>query len=227
MVIIVGVSLEATQEPDQKKNSAVQFVKDLDSYYIEPGWVISYLESLPLSHFDDAWQAFITAFCYEPWRCFVVDKKNYSEKKYRDMLLVHCKHYDLFLRTIVVDTKSQKFFLTHEKVDQLGSQGFISIFQYWQKKQKTEYQIFYAFYFDIVAASFNETVIDAWSEIDTPDYEKFSKKAFQLTGMLYSLFSHLEGGIHDSKYAQHLRRFGEVIHILETERSKRMGAMVL
>ena len=226
VIFLVHVYATATQKIVKEENSVVQFVQYLDRYYIEPGWVIFYLKSLPLSDFDDAWEIFVTTFCYEPWRCFVVDKKKYSEKKYRTELLAYFEYFDYFLKSIAVDSKLHQFFLVQNRIDQLGHQDFITIFEYWKKNQKTTYQIFYAFYFDTVAALFNETVIDAWSEIDTPDYQEFSKKAFQLMTMLYSLFAHLEGGVYDRKYAHHLQRFGEVIHVLETERQKRFAGIV-
>ncbi len=200
-------------------DKVAQFQNDLEVYYVEPSWVLPFFLSCTLDEFDQAWPLFIKIILEKPWSLVVVDQKNYSEKEYRELLIAHCVHYDQFLKDLVVDIKSQKIFLTGNQVNAVTKQpGMLTIFQYWQAKRKTDHHHFYAFYFDRVAALYVQAVSDAFLQIDSVDYVTFYKKAVGYLESMYYLFFRLEGGMYDARYAQHGKRYYEVLTVLKNQR---------
>ena len=216
-----GKEVEKAISDISKKTLLEHFKEDLVLYYIEPNWVLPALLAMPLDQFDQAWKELMAILRYRSWFCFVSDQKNYSEKKYREQFLACCNHYDKFLRDLVVDVRGQRVFLTGGKVSFYTQQpGIITIFQYWQAKKNVEYQHFYAFYFDRTAAHYVEAISNLFFQLDSPDYVQLRQKTYDTYSVLVGIFVRLKGGEYDSRYAQHLRRYDEVLDLLEKERKR-------
>lgn len=210
----------------KKKSPLEQFSEGLTLYYIEPNWVLPALLTMSLDQFDCAWKELIAILRYRPWFCFVSDQKKYSEKKYREQFLAHCDYYDKFLRDLVVDVQNQRVFLTGGKISFYTQQpGIITIFQYWQAKNDKEYQHLYAFYFDRVAAQYVEGISNLFFQIDSPEYGQLRQKTYDIYCVLEGIFVRLKGGEYDSRYARHLRRYDEVLNVLEDERKVCRGEL--
>lgn len=212
--------LQAGAVRDNDKQLVEQFVKNLDLYYIEPGWVIPELLALPVGSFTQAWAAFVTVLRERPWVFFCKNKSEYSERACRERFIAHCERYKAFLEDLVVDMKTGTLFLTDKRISLYTKQpGVITLFQYWKAKKNKEYQSFYAFYFDRVAANFVEAVSDTYLELENPEYTRLCKKSYSLFRGLLMLFGILREGVYDAVYANHIRRYSEVLQLLSKERT--------
>lgn len=206
--------------PPYKKTIVEQFASDLEMYRIESGWVMSTFLSLPLHEFDMAWELFITTLRETPWKFFVGKQQNYSEKKYREFFIAQCAQYHAFLQNLLVDLTDKRIFLAvgSEKTQRLKQAGVITIFQYWQIKKVTLHHHFYAFYFDRVVMQLYETIITASCQLDMPDYPALYKQARKYATELSVIFKQLKGGSYDDRYAYHVKRYQEVLVLLQKER---------
>ena len=223
-----GVSSVLTPTQESKKNYLfAQFSTDFEKFYVDPGWVIAAFVSLPLDDFDKAWELFVTTLRVSPKKFFVNNKKVYSEKKYRETFLAHCNQYDDFLKNLLVDVKNKHLILATgtEKALCLKQPGVITVFQYWQAKKNVTYQHFYAFYFDTIVIQLYETITTAYHEHDTPYYPALYKKAKKYNTLLAVLFKRLRGGECDGRYAYHLKRYKEILDILQKERKLQEGGI--
>lgn len=225
-LIFGGVSgLLASEKENKKKSSFEQFSSDLEKFYVEPGWVISSLVKLSIDDFDKAWELFVTTIRMNPWKFFVNKKDDYSDKKYREQFIAQCDLYDQFLRDLLVDVQNKRLILATgtEKKNYLKESGVITMFQYWQAKKITSYHHFYAFYFDQMAAQLIETITNGYCQHDTTDYPVLYKKAKVLLSELGGIFKRLRGGDYDGRYAYHLKRYKEVLAVLQQERKLQEG----
>jgi hypothetical protein len=225
-LILSGVSGSLTPIEERKKSySFAQFSADFEKFYVDPGWIIAAFVSLPLDDFDKAWELFVTTLRVSPKKFFVSGTEVYSEKKYREPFIAHCEKYDGFLNSLLIDVKNKRLILATgtEKTQYLKLPGIVTVFQYWQAKKNTTYQHFYAFYFDTLVIQLYETITTAYREHDTPDYPALYKKAKQYNVMIAALFKKLRGGEYDGRYAYHLKRYKEVLAILQKERTLQEG----
>lgn len=221
-----GDFLLSADEP-KKEYSFVQFSTDFEKFYIEPGWLITAFTSLPLDEFDQAWELFVTTLRFNPWKFFVSSQKDYSEKKYRTVMCLHCLEYDSFLSKALVDVKNKRLILLAgtERTRFLKQPGVVTIFQYWEAKKNTAYQHFYAFYFDRIVIELYEIITMAYRDHDTPDYPVLYKNAKGCHSLLTRIFKRLRGGEYDGRYAYHLKRYKEVLDILQKERKLQEGGL--
>jgi hypothetical protein len=220
----MGTVLMPTEE-ERKGYSLTQFSADFEKFYIEPGWVITAFTSLSLDEFDQAWELFVTTVRFNPWKFFVSNQKDYSEKKYRALMCLYCLEYDNFLNKALVDVKNKRLILLAgpERTRFLKKPGVVTVFQYWEAKRNTTYQHFYAFYFDRIVTELYETITTAYREHDTPDYPSLYKSAKESHSLLTRIFKRLRGGEYDGRYAYHLKRYKEVLDILQKERKLQEG----
>ncbi len=220
----VSESLISAQEV-KKDYSFTQFSTDFEKFYTDPGWIMKAFVLLPLDDFDKAWELFVTTVRVDAWKFFVNNKKKYSEKKYRDLFIVHCAKYDIFLKNLLVDVKNKRLILATgaEKAQYLKQSGVITLFLYWQAKKDTKYQHFYAFYFDLLADQLYETITIGYCNHDTSDYFAFYKKAKLCFTRMVRVFQLLRGGEYDGPYAYHVKRYKEVLDILQKERKLQEG----
>ena len=225
-LFLCGVSSSLAPMQEEKKNySFTQFSADFEKFYIDPGWIIAAFVSLPLDEFDKAWELFVTTLRMNPKKFFVSDKQVYSEKKYREAFIAHCEKYNGFLTSLLIDVKNKRLILATgvEKTQYLKQPGIVTVFQYWQAKKNTIFQHFYAFYFDKLVIQLYETITAAYREHDTPEYPALYKKAKQYNTQIVALFKWLRGGEYDGRYAYHLKRYKEVLDILQKERKLQEG----
>jgi hypothetical protein len=221
-----GLSSELTPvQESKKKYSFAQFTADFEKFYVDPGWIVSAFVSLPLDEFDKAWELFITTLRVSPKKFFTNGAEVYSEKKYRETFLAHCYQYDLFLKNLLVDIQNKRLVLVtgSERTQYLKQPGVVTVGQYWQAKNNTVYQHFYAFYFDTLVLQLYETITIAYREHDTSDYPVLYKKAKQYAMLITKIFKQLRGGEYDGRYAYHLKRYKEVLDILQKERRLQEG----
>ena len=228
LLFLGGVSGVLTPTQESKKSYLfAQFSTDFEKFYVDPGWIVAAFVSLPLDDFDKAWELFVTMLRVSPKKFFVSDKEVYSEKKYREIFLAHCYQYNDFLKNLLVDVKNKRLMLAMgtEKTQYLKQPGVVTVFQYWQAKKNTTCQHFYAFYFDTLVIQLYETITTAYREHDTPDYPALYKKAKGYSTLLAVLFKRLRGGEYDGRYAYHLKRYKEVLDILQKERKLQEGGL--
>ncbi len=214
-------------QESKKSYSFTQFSTDFERFYSEPGWIVAAFVSLPLDDFDKAWELFVTTLRVNPKKFFVNNKEVYSEKKYRETFLAHCYQYDEFLKNLLIDVKNKRVLLAtgSEKTQRLKQPGVVTVFQYWQAKKNTSYQHFYAFYFDTLVIQLYETITTAYHEHDTSEYPALYKKAKQYKTLITRVFKRLSGGEYDSRYAYHVKRYKEVLDILQKERRLQKGGI--
>ena len=225
-MFLCGVSGTLAPVQESKKSySFAQFSLDFEKFYVDPGWIVSAFVSLPLDDFDKAWDLFVTTLRVNPKKFFTSGKEVYSEKKYRETFLEHCYQYDIFLKNLLVDVKNKRLVLLTgvDRTQYLKKPGIITVTQYWQAKKNKTYQHFYAFYFDTLVIQLYETITTAYREHDTPDYPVLYKKAKQYTTLITRVFKQLRGGEYDGRYAYHLKRYAEVLDILQKERKLQEG----
>ena len=224
-LLFCGVSGVLTPTQESKKSYLfAQFSTDFEKFYVDPGWIVAAFTSLPLDDFDKAWELFVTTLRVSPKKFFVSSKEVYSEKKYRETFLAHCYQYDDFLKSLLVDVKNKRLiFAGAEKAQYLKQPGVITVFQYWQAKKNTTYQHFYAFYFDMLVAQLYETITIGYRNHDTSDYPALYKKAKLHMALIVRAFHSLRGGEYDGRYAYHLKRYKEVLDILQKERKLQEG----
>lgn len=85
------------------------------------------------------------------------------------------------------------------------------------------YQHFYAFYCDRLIAELYETITIGYCNHDTSDYSALYKKARRYLTLIIRAFHSLRGGEYDGRYAYHIKRYKEVIDILQKERKLQEG----
>jgi len=214
-----------TVDSPVKKGAAEQFIADMEKYSIEPGWVVVAFLEMELTEFDKAWEHFMSVLHDAPWKFFANRSKDYSEKKCRELFIAHCAQYDVFLQNLLVDVANKRLFLVTgaEKTNALKKGTVITVWQYWKMKKTNSYQHFYAFYFDRIIMQLYETVITAWCQHDTPDYFALHKRAHSYSNKLHAIFKHLKSGMYDERYAYHLKRYQELLELLQKERKEHMA----
>ena len=223
--VVASSSINSSERVNQLPLSkSDQFAKDLDLYIVDPSWILPFFLSCSLQEFDKVWPIFVAFITKSSSMQTGTGGTKQNSLVSKELLIASLQIYDQFLRDTVIDIQQQRLFLSGNKVAFYTKQsGIITLFQYWQAKQLTTYQDFYAFYFDVVAAAYVQAITNASLQTTLQEFELLYKKAFGFYRQLSSLFMRLQGGLYDQKYAHHLARYGGVFVVLEEQRNAFRG----
>ena len=215
----VTVSIQAEGSfAAQQKRSTQRFIENIDTYLIEPSWVIPSFLAMESTDFCFCWNILATIFKEKSWYLLHSDPFKYSERKEREKLIAHCKAYDLFLSFLFVDFVTQHLVFCY---DTPPTAEMISIFDYWKMTKNSSFAHLYAFYFDRVAASYIEEINNAsLNRDDDKLYHCYFQKAQKYLVKIGTLFKHLVGSSYEQRYADHLKKYREINTLLMQEKQR-------
>ena len=214
--LLLSTSLLSASPPPVSLSE--KFIRTMESHLIEPSWVVPFFFNMDLNTFTVCWDLLATVIKEKSWYLLCSKPSDYSEFKYRDELIAHCKTYDPFLRGLFVDPLNNAIVFLH---NQRPKAGYISIFDYWKMMEHDAVSHFYAFYFDCVGARFIEAVNNAFLNMDNKEYLQYVRDSWTHLGTLNMLFKQLVGSAYEVRYADHLKKYREVRQLLLCEHQKR------
>jgi hypothetical protein len=215
---LLGVSLLGANSQAEKKTSLSDFfMATLKTHLIEPSWVLPVFFEMDLQEFDFCWNVLATLIKQKPWYLVCSNYGEYSERQQRDVLIGHCKAYDLFLQNLFVNPQDNSMIFTQ---GQPPTKAHIPIYDHWKTTGSKSASHFYAFYFDRVGATYIEAVNNAFLNMDHEDYSKYLKESWNILGVLTSLFKNLMNSSYEARYADHLKKYREVRQLLIKEKQK-------
>lgn len=216
-VILLSASLlNATVEHSKQSLLSIYFVSTIKTHYVEPSWILPAFFAMNLQEFDDCWNILVTIIKQKPWYLLCSKQCDYSERKYRAILINHCKAYDSFLQNLFVNLKDNTMIFTQGK----PPKGYISIYDYWKKTGSTSASHFYAFYFDRVGGTYIEAVNNAFLNMDHQDYKQYVKESWSSLGTLSTLLKNLMNSSYEARYSDHLKKYREVRRLLLKEKQQ-------
>ena len=189
-----------------------QFIKDCALYVIEPGWVIKTFMNMNVNECTEAWSILVSYIKSKPMFLFTNDEKAVLDREHRFLLQRYCEQFDQFLKFAVVTPDNY--------VDlQMQKGGAVSLMNHWSKKKNNDVAHFYAFYFDCVAAHFIELLNDVFLSDDAAFFEKASFQLQSCFLKLLNIYTKLERTEYDERYFFYLKRYTELIVILQKRES--------
>lgn len=197
-------------------SKVISFYKKAYSQNFAPDIVFPALLKLQLSDFFYAVQLLLAAFLQKPWVVLGIRENEYTNSiEQQKKLVKYCHMYDLFFEKLFIKKDLHIVLYTVSKNAQKGHTYF---FDFLSKSKSTILANFYARYFDLLAASYIDSINQAYRFCDSSDYRKYVLSALYALQTMGDIFAqHLMNTSYEKRYAQHLKHYDQILILLKSE----------
>jgi len=223
-VMLIGMPYSIAQEANEVPATiALEFYHKAYVENFNPKIVFPSLLSMKFTDFNYAVYYVIATFVQQPWVILNIQQQEYVQSiEQRALLREYCNLYHQFFKQLFIKQDTHIVLYT---VFQSAQKDHYNLFDFLKQQKYPLFAHFYAFYFDLLSASYIEKINQGYKVCDTAEYTTIRKEISNVLHTMGTIFSHyLKNTIYENRYAQHIKSYGQVYNLLQFEHKKMVEA---